>query len=83
MNPEHEPDATDLGFRFRTRKGGDVEVLHHGRLAATLRGDDAASFLSDVAAASLPEAQQRMARLTGHYKRGNERLASRHPRNRR
>jgi len=73
----------DLGFTFRVRKNQEVEVLHHGRLASTLRGFDAANFLAEVTASSDDDAQQLMARITGNYKRGNERLARTHPRNRR
>jgi hypothetical protein len=78
-----EGDASDLGFTYRSRKGGGVEILHQGRLAATLRGHDADDFLAEVEAGDEAQAQQLMARLTGNYKRGNERLASQHPRNRR
>ena len=74
---------TDLGFTHRTRKSGDVEILHRGRLAATLRGVAAAEFLSEFAGCDEAAAQQLMARLTGNYKRGNERAATSHPRNRR
>jgi len=77
------PPLDDLGFSFRQRKNGDVEILHHGRLASTLRGADAADFVAEAASGSQAEAQQLMARVTGNYKRGNERLASDHPRNRR
>jgi hypothetical protein len=83
MRSEPQTEPQDLGFTFRTRKSGDVEVLHHGRLAATLREEDASSFLAEVSESSKPDAQQLMARLTGNYKRGNERLASQHQRNRR
>ena len=75
--------SEDLGFGFRRRKNGDVELLHHGQLATTLRGTDAEEFLFEAEECSFEELQQLMARLTGNYKRGNERLASRHPRNRR
>lgn len=78
-----DPTTTDLGFTYRQRKGGAVEVLHRGRLATTLRGADALDFLAEVESAGFGEAQQLMARLTGNYKRGNERQASQHPRNRR
>lgn len=71
----------DLGFSIRVRSGGDVEILHLGRVATTLRGAKAAEFLADTPDAGTAEAQQRMARLTGNYKRGNERTAARHPRN--
>jgi hypothetical protein len=72
-----------LGFSFRERKGAVVEVFHHGRLASTLRGHDAQDFLAEVGSCSAADAKQLMARLTGNYKRGNERQASEHPRNRR
>jgi hypothetical protein len=73
----------DLGFSPRRRKNGDLELLHHGRLAATLRGAQALDVAAELAALSPAEAQQLMARLTGNYRRGNERQASRHPRNQR
>jgi hypothetical protein len=72
---------TDLGFSWRHRKGGEVEVLHHGRLASTLRGREASDFLAELEGADAEAQQQLMARLTGNYKRGNERTAARHPRN--
>jgi hypothetical protein len=77
-----EPDG-DLGFSVRTRKGGEVELLHHGRLATTLRGAVALDFLTELESCTPAAAQQLMARLTGNYKRGNERTARNHPRNRR
>jgi hypothetical protein len=40
MCPEHVPESQDLGFSFRRRKDGNVEVLHHGRLAATVRNGE-------------------------------------------
>jgi hypothetical protein len=66
------------GFEFFQR-GGDVVITHHGRKAATLRGDAATRFLDDV---ERGDPQQVMARATGNYKRGNERLARTHPRRR-
>jgi hypothetical protein len=73
----------DLGFTSRRRKNGDVEILHHGRLAATLRGREALEFADELEQCLEAEAQQLMARLTGNYKHGTERTASNHPRNRR
>lgn len=72
----------DLGFRYRALKSGQVEIRHHGRLASTLRGAEAEKFLARITDVSESEAQQLMARVTGNFKRGNERLASRHARNR-
>ena len=75
-----EPNG--LGFSYRSRKNGDVEVLHYGRVAATLRGLDARALVAEVVDPTNPDARQPMARLTGNYKRGNERMAASHPRNR-
>jgi hypothetical protein len=74
-------NTEDLGFTYRTRKNGEVDILHHDKLAATLRNRDAQDFLSDMQACNEADAQQLMARLTGNYKHGNERKASQHPRN--
>lgn len=72
----------DLGFSFR-HTNGDYLILHKGRKAITLRGNRAADFSHDVSEMSFAEQQQLMARLTGNYKHGNERMAKNHPRNRR
>ena len=77
-----EQPQEDLGFTYRARKSGDVEVLHKGLLAASLRGIAAQDFLSEVESSTFSEGQQLMARLTGNYRHGNERAAKNHPRNR-
>lgn len=66
------------GFSYAAR-GAEVVVSHHGRHAATLRGSAAARFLREV---EKGDAQLVMARVTGNYKRGNERMGKSHPRNR-
>jgi hypothetical protein len=69
-------ELSDPGFSYKVRKSGDVEVLHCGKLAATLRGRDAADFLAKAERSTESQAQMLMARVTGNYKRGNERIAS-------
>lgn len=66
------------GFTYEVLGNGDVRISHHGRTASTLRGHRAARFLADV---ERGDPQELMARLTGNYKRGNERLGRGHPRN--
>jgi hypothetical protein len=66
------------GFRFEQR-AGSVVITHRGMHATTLRGRRAEAFLAEVAHG---DQQLVMARWTGNYKRGNERAAKRHPRNR-
>lgn len=57
------------GFEFSLR-GDRVEIRHNGRLATTLRKSAALTFLDDV---ERHDPQHVMARVTGNYKRGNER----------
>lgn len=64
-------DMTDpSGFSFTARKNGEVAITHHGRHAAVLRGAKAQQFLDRV---EIEDEQKLMARVTGNYKRGNER----------
>ena len=65
------------GFNFTT-VGSEVRITHNGVHASTLRGDAATRFLTDV---ETDDPQELMARITGNYKRGNERAAKNHPRN--
>ena len=73
--------GTPSDFTFRKRKNGDVEVLHHGAVAVTLRGNKALEFLDEASECDNASVQALMARVTGNYKHGNERLAKAHPRN--
>lgn len=68
------------GFTHVVRKSGEVVVTHHGVTAALLRGRAAERFLADIERSDDP--QLVMARVTGNYRRGNERAAARHQRNR-
>lgn len=72
--------AKPHGFSYEQHRDHSVVITHLGRTAATLRGTRADKFLTEVAAG---DAQLVMARWTGAYKFGNERMAKNHPRNRR
>lgn len=65
------------GFEY-TVHGDEVEIRHRGVRATVLRGPRARDFLTEVESG---DPQLLMARLTGDYRRGNERVARRHPRN--
>lgn len=66
------------GFAYESR-GTEVVISHHGSTATVLRGRHAVRFLADVESC---DPQELMARVTGNYRRGNERTARNHPRNR-
>ena len=57
------------GFEYVIR-GDDVLITHRGRTTATLRGAAAERVLAKVAR---DDPQHVMARVTGNYKRDNER----------
>ncbi|MBS1675697.1 MAG: hypothetical protein JSS74_17240 [Actinobacteria bacterium] len=69
------PAPSDFSYAMR---GEDVIITHRGVVATTLRGRRAVEFLDDV---QTQDPQLLMARVTGNYRRGNERAARRHPRN--
>jgi hypothetical protein len=58
------------GFTFEERKSGEVVIRHRSRVASVLRGRRAATFLEEARQAD--DMQERMARLTGNYRHGNE-----------
>lgn len=74
-------NANDLGFTFELLNNDDVVISHHGKRATVLRKDKSKWFLDDMGGMDFAAQQQEMARLTGNYRRGNERTAKQHPRN--
>lgn len=61
-------------FSYRAHKDGTVSVRYEGRVVTRLRGAAAEAFLKRVEPLRSGEAQIVMAKLTGNFKRGNERL---------
>jgi hypothetical protein len=71
------------GFAYDVQRNGDVVITHHGKRATVLRGPRAQEFVDEVETElGTGDPQQVMARWTGNYKRGIERTARQHPRNR-
>jgi hypothetical protein len=66
-------DGDEAPFQFLETKDDKVFITWDGKTVAVLRGKDAARFLERARAASAQEQQQLMARVTGNFKRGNER----------
>ncbi|MDQ2674124.1 MAG: hypothetical protein M3Y40_05665 [Chloroflexota bacterium] len=70
------PDADPLAdepFSYLTRADGTIVVRYRGAPVTLLRGRAADRFTSRVDEADAATAQQLMARVTGNFKRGNER----------
>ena len=77
-------DAGPVGrpsdFEWARRGDGSVVITHRGRAATVLRGARAREFVESLGEG---DGQELMARVTGNYRRGNERTARQHPRNQR
>lgn len=63
----------DSPFTIREGKDGRVFISWRGAQALILKGKKAQTFLARMSTLSAPEQQQEMARITGNFKRGNER----------
>lgn len=62
--------AEDLGFSYAVRKSGEIVISRAGRPVKTIGKREAQRFERLVQRVGPQEA---MARMTGNYKRGNER----------
>ena len=60
-------------FTFRTTKDGKVFIHWHGRQIMILKGKTADKFIASIEQSDSQQAQLLMARVTGHFKHGNER----------
>jgi hypothetical protein len=60
-------------FSFVARADGSILVRYRQAPVTILRGRAAQRFATRIASADAADAQQLMARVTGNFKRGNER----------
>lgn len=67
-----EQDA--LNFSYLS-SANNVQIRRANLTVTTLRGKAADDFLAKIANMNSPQQQQFMARVTGNYKRGNEKAA--------
>jgi hypothetical protein len=62
-------------FKYRSSKDGKVFITWRDRQVKVLKGETARQFISRIAGLDSKAAQLLMARVTGNFKRGNERPA--------
>ena len=73
MNPvDRREKLQERPFSFRETKDGKDFIAWHGKPVITLQGKAAEKFLAAVSSADADQAQLLMARITGNFKRGNE-----------
>jgi hypothetical protein len=59
-------------FSFRVTKNKKVFIQWNGKQVIVLKGASAEKFLAAIAVADDQQAQLLMAKVTGHFKHGNE-----------
>jgi hypothetical protein len=69
-----------MPFSYATRSDGSIVISYHAAPVTILRGRSAERFTTRVSGADAIGAQQLMARATGNFKRGNERIGKQSPR---
>lgn len=60
-------------FSYRTNKDNKVFISYHGKQVTILQGKSAETFLRKINGKTGKDAQLIMAKITGNFKRGNER----------
>lgn len=59
-------------FTYKVSKDKKVFIFWYGKQVMILKGKDSDKFLARIAGADLRESQLIMAKVTGNFKRGNE-----------
>ena len=62
-------------FTYRITKDKKVFISWYGKQVTTLSGRSAESFISKIENADGKHAQLIMAKVTGHFKHGNEKMS--------
>jgi hypothetical protein len=66
---------SDEPFSYRATKSGLVQISYKGKVVTTLSGRSASQFLAKVSSANTEAVQLVMAKVTGHFKHGSERVS--------
>ena len=61
-------------FTYRVTKDNKVFIAYEGKQVTTLSGKNAETFIAKIQGAEDKAAQLIMAKVTGNFKRGNEKL---------
>ncbi|MDX2219078.1 MAG: hypothetical protein SF172_08655 [Burkholderiales bacterium] len=68
-------------FGYQVRKDGSVAVSHGGRVVSVIAGREAERLIAKLSKANAQDVQLALAKITGNFRRGNERAAGNHSRN--
>ena len=74
-NEDSRNQLESAAFSYRELKDGKLFLFHAGRRVMILKGTRARAFLAAIAGLDDQGRQLAMAKITGNFKRGNERQA--------
>lgn len=78
MGDEDKRDRlTEEIFSYKVTKDNKVFISWNGKQVMILKGKESEKFLSKIEGAGEHEAQLIMAKITGNFKRGNEKQTKR------
>ena len=69
-----EDPLSEQPFSYQESKDGRLHIYCRGKLASTVKGREATRLLSRLQSADASQAQLVMAKATGQFKFGNERV---------
>ncbi len=72
MNPDTK--FLDRPFGYKETKTGVVQITYKNRIVTTLKGKEAAKFASKASSSNELSQQLLMAKATGYFKHGNEKV---------
>ncbi len=74
MNKNNETfDKGGIVFTYRITKDAKVFIYWYGKQVTIMKGKQASKFISKINRPNQEEQQLLMAKITGNFKRGNER----------
>ena len=62
-------------FNYQETKSGSVQIFYKNKVVTTLTGKQAAKFVTKVSSSDEQSRQILMAKATGHFKHGNEKMS--------
>lgn len=62
-------------FSYKITKNNKAFISYHGKVVTTLSGNKALGFIAAIKDTNDKDEQLIMAKATGHFKHGNERLS--------
>lgn len=71
-----------MNFTYKSLSDHELIIHYNGSEIKRLKGVNASQTIHKLEAASTEEVQLILAKITGNFKRGNERQSRNHPRNR-